>query len=140
MIQKIISMRFIRYINLFEKLCGVSTTNCFVYNNIIIFAISRSKISKAIGKGGVNIKKLGETLGKKIRVIEMPEDLSGMKSFVGDIVKPVSFAKFEFRNNVVTINAGRQSKAALIGRGRIRQKELEDILVRSFGVRKLMIV
>jgi len=140
MIPKTINMKFMMYINLFEKVCRVSTTNCFVYNNVIIFAIPKNKISGAIGKNGANMKKLGEILRKKIKVIEMPESQLGMRSFVENIIEPISFAKFGIKENVVTIGAGRQSKAALIGRGRLRQKELEDILIKSFGIKKLIIV
>ncbi len=59
---KIINMQLMRYINLFGKICRISTTNCFVYNNTIFFGVDKRDVSQAIGKAGINIKKLSETL------------------------------------------------------------------------------
>jgi NusA-like KH domain protein len=139
MIPKTIDMQLMRYINLFERICRVSTTDCFVYNNVIIFAVPKSKVSLAIGKNGANMRKIGEVLRKRIKVIEMPQEGVGVKKFVEAVVDPITFNKFEISNGMATISAGRQSKAALIGRGRSRQKELEDILIKAFNIRKLRI-
>jgi len=138
---KTIDMQLMRYINLFEKLSRVSTTNCFVYNNTIIFAIPKNKISKAIGKEGVIMKKLSLTFGKKAKVIEMPEetDTDSIERFVEDVVSPVEFSKLEEEGAGVVIKAGRQSKAALIGRNRARVEELEEILKRFFNIEKVRI-
>jgi len=131
---QIIDMKLMRYINLFEKISHVSTTNCFVYNNIIIFGVPSAMVSKAIGKQGENMKKFGDAFGKKVKIVAMPFGIEGIDKFVKDIVSPVGFNKIEIRDNVVTINAGRESKAALIGRGRMREQELGGILKRVFGV------
>jgi NusA-like KH domain protein len=135
-----IDMQLMRYINLFEKVCHVSTTNCFVYNNIIFFAVPRRFISKAVGDNGKNMKKIGETFRKRIKVIEMIEDIKDLDRFVGSIVEPVKFTKLEVRDNIVILTAGMQSKAALIGRNRVREQELEDTLKKFFGVEKLKII
>ena len=66
---KTIDMQLMRYINLFRKVCHVSTTNCFVYNNVIIFAVPKMQVYRAIGRGGENMKKLGLILRKKIKII-----------------------------------------------------------------------
>ena len=130
----IIDMKLMRYINLFRRTCRVSTTNCFVYNNTIIFAVPRMFVYKAIGKNGSNVKKIGEILRKKVKVIEMPEGVGSVSKFVEDVVNPVGFNKIEVRDGVISILAGRQNKAALIGRGRIRERELKDILSKCFGI------
>lgn len=139
MSSKTIDMQFMRYINLFRKVCGVSTTNCFVYNNVIIFAVPKKAVSVAIGKHGANMKRLGEILRKKIKVIDMPDDEAGLPKFVEDVVEPTTFNKIEIREGGVVISAGRQSKAALIGRNRIREKELAAILRDSFKIQKVRI-
>ena len=59
--------------------------------------------------------------------------------FVEAVVNPVEFNKVEVKENSVTISAGRQSKAALIGRGRQREKELADVLKNFFHITKLRI-
>jgi len=137
---KIIDMQLMRYINLFSRISRVPTTNCFVYNNVIIFAVPNHLVSKAVGKNGVNVRELGETLGKKIKIIKMPEGKSNLNGFVKDITSPVEFNRLEVKDNFVIISAGKTSKAALIGRGRIREQELGDILHKSFGVSGVRII
>ena len=137
----VIDMQLMRYINLFERISRVSTTKCFVYNNQIIFAVPKAKVSLAIGKGAVNAKKLNEILRKKIRIVAMPSIDSDdeIGKFVGDVVEPIEFNKIEVKENSVVISAGRQSKAALIGRNRVREKELSEVLKNFFHIAKLRI-
>lgn len=134
-----IDMQLMRYINLFERISKVSTTNCFIYNNTIFFAVPKSLIFRAVGKNGENVKRVGEVFRRKIKIIE-ERDLKEADKFVADIVAPVEFVKFEIRNNIGILNAGKQSKAALIGRNRLREQELEDILKRFFGIIELKIL
>ena len=136
-----IDMQLMRYINLFAKTTRVETTKVFVYNNQIIFAVPKAQMSVAIGKGAVNVKKLNEILRRKIKIVAMPavDSNEGVEKFVGDVVAPIEFNSIEVRDDSVVVNAGRQSKAALIGRGRQREKELGDALKNFFGIRKLRI-
>ena len=137
---KIIDMQMMRYINLFSRISRVPTTNCFVYNNVIIFAVPNHLVSKAVGKNGVNARELGETLGKKIKIIKMPENKSSLGEFVRNITSPLEFNKIEVKDNLAVISAGKTSKAALIGRGRVREQELGDILHKSFGISGVRII
>ncbi|MFA5060971.1 MAG: hypothetical protein WC494_01480 [Candidatus Pacearchaeota archaeon] len=138
----VINMQFMRYINLFSKISGVSTMNCFIYNGQIFFAVNPSKVSQAIGKNAVNVKKLREILGKKIRVVVMPnkENSSEMEGFIKEVIDPIEVNKIEIKNDSVSITAGRQSKAALIGRNRAREKELSDVLKNYFHIIQLRIL
>ena len=137
-----IDMQFMRYINLFMKVSKVSTTKVFLYNNQIVYAVPKSKVSIAIGKNAVNVKKLSDILRKKIKIVEMPavDDNRAIGKFVSDVVSPVEFQKIEVNDSSAVITAGRQSKAALIGRNRIREKELSEVLKNFFHIPKLKIV
>lgn len=134
-----INMQQMRYINLFERVCNVSTRHCFLYNNMIVFAVPKSKVSLAVGKNGVNMKRLGEILRKRIKVISFSEDENDLSKFIAEVIEPVSFNKVELKGNEIIISAGRQNKAALIGRNHQREKELEDILKNLFKIGKLRI-
>lgn len=136
-----IDMKTMRYINLFSRISRVPTTKCFMYNGQIVFAVPSSKVSLAIGKGAVNVKKLKSVLGRKVKVVAMPdkEDKEGIKKFIGDVVDPVEFSKVEIKDNQITISAGRQSKAALIGRNRTREKELSEVMKNFFQIPHLRI-
>jgi transcription antitermination factor NusA-like protein len=148
---KVIDMQFMRYINLFGKISRVSTTDCFVYNGTIYFAVPKSLVMQAVGKNGENVKRLSETLRKRIRVISMQskekfeagsdEDKKKiLKSFIEEIVSPIEFGALEFVDGVVSITGTREQKAMMIGRDRARQNELQEILSRTFGVRELKFV
>jgi N utilization substance protein A len=137
----VIDMQLMRYINLFAKTTRVQTTKVFVYNNQIVFAVPKAKVSEAIGKGAVNVKRLNEILRKKIKVVTMPavDDNEGIGKFIKETVAPIEFNKVEVRGDGVVVTAGRQSKAALIGRGRQREKELADVLKNFFRIGKFRI-
>tara|TARA_Y100000310_G_C20377817_1_gene666583 strand:+ start:185 stop:610 length:426 start_codon:yes stop_codon:yes gene_type:complete len=136
-----IDMQLMRYINLFSRISKVHTTKVFVYNNVIVFAVPKPLVSKAVGKDGANVKKLGETLRRKIKVISIANEESkeDIERFVSDVVSPVTFNKIEFKDGGVVVSAGRQSKAALIGRGRVREKELSEVLRNFFKIKGVRI-
>jgi hypothetical protein len=136
-----IDMQHMRYINLFSRVSKVPTTRCFVYNNQIIFAVPKALVSKAIGHGASNVRELNMILRRKIKVVAMPdkEDREEIAKFVGEVVEPIEFNKIDVGENAVVITAGRQSKAALIGRNRTREKELLDILKNNLNIQKLRI-
>jgi len=125
-------MQTIRYINLLDRTSQVKTRNCFVYNNTIIFAVPKELVSRAIGSNGINIRRINEQLGKRVRVIVEPKDISDAERFVLDIVSPIKFKSLELKDDCFILNAGAQSKAALIGRNRRRYDELRSILEASF--------
>ena len=137
----IIDMQLMRYINLFARTTKVATTKVFVYNNQIVFCVPKKKVSLAIGKGACNIRKMSETLRKKIKVVVMPsvEDEEGICKFVEDVVAPIEVNSVELKNGVLNVNGGRQSKAALIGRNRMREKELAGVVKDFFGISRIKI-
>jgi NusA-like KH domain protein len=146
MVAKTIDMQLMRYINLFERISRVSTTDCFVYNNTIYFAVPKKLVMAAVGKNGENVKRIAETLGKKIKVVAMPTEkeladdmFSALKSFLIAVVAPVEFTGFDFNGEVVSISGSRESKAIMIGRDRVKEKELAEVLKRTFGVKEFRI-
>ncbi|MCH7965198.1 MAG: KH domain-containing protein [Bacteroidetes bacterium] len=128
-----INMQTMRYINLLHKVSGVSTRNCFVYNNVIIFSVSDKNMSRAIGPSGKNIKYIQEKLGKKVRIVKESLGIEDATRFVGDVVSPVTFISLELKNDIFILTAGIRSKAALIGRNRRRLLELSKIVEDNFG-------
>jgi len=130
---KILDMRFIRYLNLFGKITGVQTKNCFMYNNFVIFAVPGELISKAIGKDGKNVKKLVPIIGKKIKIIALPGSIEDAEKFISQIVAPSTFKSLEITENEIIISGSTQDKAALIGRNKVRLLELKKIIQSFFG-------
>lgn len=128
-----IDMRFIRYLNLFEKITKVRTNNCFFYNNCIYFAVPSALVSKAIGEHGRNVRNLLEILRKKIKIVALPKNLGDAERFVSDVVAPNEFKNLEICNDEIIISASMQNKAILIGRNKVRLEELKKIIQEFFG-------
>jgi len=126
-------MQDMRYLNLFTKITHVNTRFCFKYNEMIIFCVPRRLVSKAIGPEGNNVKRLNRILRKKIKVIPSPNELNDAKSFILNIVSPVTFKDLEIKDGEFVLTAGSQSKAALIGRNKRRLKEMQEIVRNYFG-------
>jgi len=126
-------MQHMRYINLFEKLSGVSTRYCFKYNETIFFCVPRSMISKAIGEAGRNVRQLSSILGKKIKIIPSPNGQEDIKTFIENIVAPVQFNDFRANENEVTVSGNTQTKASLIGRNKRRLLEMQEIIKNFFS-------
>lgn len=122
-----IDMKDLRYLNLFSKITGVRTRFCFTYNETIFFCVPGALVSKAIGEGGRNIRKMSETLKRKIKVIPIPH-IETVRQFIQKIVDPVSFKDLEIKDDEIILTAGSQSKAALIGRNKRRLIEMQKIL------------
>ena len=124
-----------RYINLLDRTSSVKTKKCFVYNNTIFFAVPKRFVSKAIGPAALNVRRIQENLGKKVRIISEPEGLKDTQRFIEELVSPIKFKFLEIKDNEIIITAGNnQNKASLIGRDKRRLIELESIIYDVFGM------
>lgn len=130
----IIDMKLMRYINLLDRTSHVKTRKCFVYNNVIFFAVPRMMMAQAIGPGASNVRNIQEQLGKRIKIISEPQGIEDAPNFVRDIVSPVRFKSLELKEGMFVLNAGSSSKAALIGRNKTRLEELREVLMNNFGL------
>lgn len=128
-------MQAMRYINLLDKESNVKTRKCFVHNNIIFFAVKKEAMSRAIGPSAINIKRIQDKIGKRVRIIQEDEGLSDIKRFIEDIVTPVKLKSVEMKDGAVIVAAGsNQNKAALIGRNKRRFLELQKIVKNVYGL------
>ena len=128
-----ISMQDMRHLNLFEKITRISTRFCFNYNETIFFCVPKPLVMTAVGREGKNIKTISEIIGKKIKVIPIPQGIHHAKDFIRTIVAPVEFKGIEISNNEIVLNAGARSKAALLGRNKRRLDEMKKIVKEYFG-------
>lgn len=128
--------------NLFNQTARMRAVHCFSYNNMILFVVPRSKVSKAIGENNSNLKRIGGILSKRIRIVAEPQEKtkSSIASFITTIISPVQYKSIDIKEGELTITAGGiEQRARLIGRERIRQKELQNILEQYFGIKVLKI-
>jgi len=127
-----ISMQDIRQLNLFEKVTRIRTMYSFSYNDTLMFAVPERLISKALGRGNENLRKISGILKKRIRVVAIPDGMKDLKSFIKAVINPVSFNSIEITPDEVVVTAGPQNKAALLGRNKRRLEEMKGIISNYF--------
>ena len=132
-------MQFIRYANLFTRVTKIRTKHCFEYNNAIVFAVPKYFVMRAIGPNNSNLEKLNKIIGKRIKIVAIPNGIEDIENFVSVITRPVKFKAIEIRDNEAIISANSQSKAALIGKAKCRICEMENILGQYFGIKKVRV-
>ena len=134
-----LDMKAIQNMNLFEKITGVKSRCCFMYNNTIIFVVPKHFMSKALGNNASNISNIGNRLNKKIRVIADPQGKHDLEGFVQAIIYPHDFKNIILENDGLIIFSLPRTKAALIGRNKSRIEELSNILEQFFGIKHILI-
>jgi len=131
---KVLDQQQIGYLNVFGRIAGVPVSDCFPYNNRIVFAVPRARLSMAIGEGGRNLKIAGERLMRKLKVVPLPRDQNDVQSFLSAIVHPVEFKSLEISGDDILITAnGMENKAELMGRNKVRLRELQDVAKQYFN-------
>lgn len=60
----------IRYISLFERVTRSTAKDCLETPERIIFVVKEGEGGKAIGRGGKNVTRLRDMMGKEIKIIE----------------------------------------------------------------------
>lgn len=70
----------LRYIALLQDFTGVAVNDCIVdeENNLIIYIVPPGSAGLAVGKGGINVKRLSKILGKRIEVVEYADNLEDL--------------------------------------------------------------
>jgi transcription antitermination factor NusA-like protein len=127
-----INMQEMRYLNLFERIMGVRTRYCFMYNEALVFCVPKPLISKAVGENGRNIRKMSEILRKRIKVVAAPKGIEDAEDLIGAVVSPVTFRGIEIKDDEIVVSGGK-NKAALIGRNKRRLLEMQKIVKGFFG-------
>lgn len=135
-----LSSESIRYLTLFESITGASVKDCMIQDDKVVFVVRKGDMGVAIGKGGINIEKVKELIGKKIEVVEHSDD---PVEFVENIFKPINVeVKLQEKDNrkVIQISVNPQYKGLVIGKGgkninkakelARRHHEIEDILIK----------
>jgi len=125
--------------NLFSKITRVRARHCFFFNNLLIFVVEPELVSRAVGENGMNIKRLSMITRRRVKVVASPRQTE-VEKFVRELVYPIKFKRLVVESSVITILAGPQSKAMLIGRDRARINQLLEILKRYFNIVALKVI
>jgi transcription termination/antitermination protein NusA len=118
--------------SLMERLARVRVKDCFIDNDTIYFIVASGEMGKALGKGGMNIKKIQNELGKKIKVIEYRDEVS---AFIKNIIYPLKVEQIIQEEGVVLIkDSQKKVRSLLIGREGKNLEMINRAVQRFFNV------
>jgi len=121
---------------LFESMTGAKVKDC-IANEKLIFVMEENEMGKAIGKNGVNIKRIENMLKKKIKLVEFSSDVL---QFVKNMIYPIEVSGIMQEDNIIKIHGKDTStKAMIIGRERQNINHLSDIVKRYFDIKEIKV-
>ncbi|MCY0874062.1 MAG: NusA-like transcription termination signal-binding factor [Acidianus infernus] len=133
----------IRYMSLFQEVTKVTAKDCVVdeENNRIIFLVDPHFMGLAIGKNGMNVKKLKKVLGKDIEIVAYSDNLEDM---VKNLMSPARVRSVKVVDNdskkTVYITVDPQDKGIAIGKSGKNVVRAKLILKRYMDIDSVVIV
>lgn len=126
-----------KLIALFESVTGAKVKDC-IANEKTVFIIEEGEMGKAIGKNGVNVKRMENMIKKKIKLVEFSNDVL---QFVKNIIYPIDIFDIKQDEGVIIIHGkNTASKAMIIGRERQNINHMKDIVRRYFNVEEIKVL
>lgn len=126
-----------KIIAIFESITGAKLKDC-ILNERLLFIVQGNEIGKAIGKRGINIKRLEDMLKKKIKVVEFNSDVL---QFIKNLLYPLQTTNIENNDGSVAITGpDTKTKALIIGRDKQNLNNLIAIVKRYFDVKDIKVV
>ena len=132
-------LSLMKFMSFFESLTNTKLKDCFVdKNEMLVFVVEENQIAKAIGKNGVNVKRIKERLNRKIKIVEFNPHL---ETFVANIIRPLIGKEIKIEDNVVTIvGPDTKTKGLLIGRNGQNLRNYEEIVKRYFDINEIKVI
>ena len=132
----------LKHIALFESLTGAKVKDCFVDDKNITYIVDEGEAAKAIGKNGINVKKLGNMAKKNIKIIEFSQDIN---QFIKNIIHPLKVSNIEELEEegkkIYTLTAiDSKTRGYLIGRAAQNLRGFESLIKRYYPIDELKVV
>jgi len=128
-----------QYMNAFEQTTGVKAKTCFYYSNMVVFAVPKIFLARAVGRNASNIRELMRKINRRIKIIAVPNSKADLENFINSIIYPYHVNSLSFENNLVIVHANPKIKALLIGRGKVKVHELAEAVEVFFGIKEVQI-
>jgi N utilization substance protein A len=110
----------LRYAALFESVTGITPRDA-IYDpefNRVIFVVDKNFAPLAVGKGGINVKKLRNLLGKDVEIVEYgddPEELLRNALYPAKVLN-VSINKLPNNGKVAVVRVEEGEKGIALGK------------------------
>ncbi len=130
------NIELIGYITTLENISGSKVKDAFIdKNGMLVFIINQGDMAKAIGKKGINIKRLSNLLKKRLKLIEFNENIL---EFVKNCIQPLQASVSQEENKIILESPDTTIKAKLIGRDKQNLIALNELVNRYFKVEILV--
>ncbi len=130
-------MALMQIMNLFEKITHAKLKDCFIENEQLFFVVQELELGKALGNHAINVKKLQETLNRKIKIVEFNSDVI---QFVKNVLYPLRTANIEQQDDVLTITpADVKTRGYIIGPKAQYLRSLEEKVKRYFPIKEIKV-
>lgn len=134
-----LSTESIRYIALFESLTGANVKDCLIYDDKVVFLVRKGDMGLAIGKGGINVEKAREIIGKKVEVLEHSDD---PQEFIQNLFRPVkvkvNIVEREGKK-IAYVQAPFQYKGLVIGKGGKNINKVKELVRRHHDIENVIV-
>lgn len=123
---------------LFETLTNAQLKDCFYdKNKTLIFVTDKGEIAKAIGKNGMNAKRMENALKRKIKIVEFSPQ---MEEFVANLIMPLKAKSIQQEGeNLIIAAEDAKTRGMLIGRGAANLRNYEGIIQRYFRIKEIKV-
>ena len=129
-------IELIGYITTLENISGSKVKDAFIdKKGMLVFIINQGDMAKAIGKKGINIKRLSNLLKKRLKLIEFNENVL---EFVKNCIQPLQASVSQEDNKILLESPDTTIKAKLIGRDKQNLIALNELVNRYFKVEILV--
>ncbi|WP_290900662.1 NusA-like transcription termination signal-binding factor [Ferroglobus sp.] len=129
----------IRIMTLFESLTGANVKDCLIYDDKVVLVVRKGDMGLAIGKGGINVEKAKEIIGKRIEIVEHSED---PEEFIKNIFKPIN-VKVKIINKggkkIAHVYAPLQYKGFVIGKGGKNINKAKELVRRHHDIEDVIV-
>ena len=132
----------LRYMSLFQDITRVTARDCIVdeENNRIIFLVNQEQMGVAIGKNGLNVKRLEKLIGKSIEIVGYSDNLEDL---VRNLMAPAKVRSVKVvqsnSKKTVYITVDPQDKGIAIGKGGRNVARAKLILKRYMDIDSVII-
>ncbi len=131
----------IRFISLFESITGAVAQDCIIDEDRIIFIVKAGNIGMAIGKKGINIKRVRDFLQKPIEIVEFAQ---APEEFIKNTLAParimlISITERRDGKKIAMVTVNEKDRGIAIGkngknvaRARLlarRHYNIEDVII-----------
>jgi len=126
-----------KFMSIFESLTNAQLKDC-INKDTLIFIVKEGEIAKAIGKKGINAKKVEKILKKRIKIVEFSNDVL---KFVENFIIPLKAKNIKQENKKIIIESqDLKTRGYLIGKNASNLRNMEDIVKRYFDIDEIKIV